>query len=96
MTKNQSPSPVVRLLAVFAILVSGLCGGLIGYRVTVLQCSGDCANVAGVVGVVSAIACAMGVGVVTVLALRASLEWNAKQKLRRVHAQPPTDGTKPS
>lgn len=34
------PSVTARLLAFVAILIGGLCGGLIGYSVTELQCGG--------------------------------------------------------
>ena len=73
------PSTGARLLAFVAILVAGLCGGLIGYAVVDLQCTGDCTTVAGIGGLVGAIAFAVGVGVVAVLALRAMGEWRVIQ-----------------
>ncbi len=73
------PSTGARVLAFAAILVAGLCGGLIGYAVVDLQCSGDCTTVSGVGGLVGAIVFAVGVGVVSVLALRASGEWRVIQ-----------------
>ena len=35
------PSPAARLLAFAAILIAGVCGGLIGWSVTDLQCGDD-------------------------------------------------------
>jgi hypothetical protein len=63
------------VLAFVAILVGGLCGGLIGYGFTDLSCSGGCATAAGGAAVVGAVIGAVGVGVVAVLALRAMGEW---------------------
>jgi hypothetical protein len=73
------PSTVARIGAFVAILLGGLCGGLIGYGFTDLQCSGDCTTVAGGMGLVGAIIGAVGVGVVAVLALRAMGEWRTIQ-----------------
>ncbi len=69
------PSAGARLAAFAAILVGGACGGLIGYAVTDLSCGGDCAWVAGGVGLLGAIAGAGGVAVIAVLVLRAMGEW---------------------
>ena len=41
------PSTGARVLAFVAILVGGLCGGLIGWAFVDLQCTGDCGVVAG-------------------------------------------------
>jgi hypothetical protein len=69
------PSTGARLLAFGAILLAGLCGGLIGYAVVDLQCDGDCTVWAGLAGLLGAVLFAVGVGVVAVLALRAMGEW---------------------
>src|SRR3546814_16826254 len=53
-----------RILAFVAILVGGVCGGLIGYGFTDLQCTDDCTTVAGGVGLLGAVLGAVGVGVV--------------------------------
>lgn len=74
------PSTGARVLAFSAILLAGLCGGLIGYAVVDLQCEGDCTVAAGGVGLVGALLFAVGVGVVAVLALRAMGEWRSGQK----------------
>ena len=82
------PSTGARVLAFGAILLAGLCGGLIGYAVVDLQCEGDCATPAGLAGVLGAVVFAVGVGVVAVLALRAMGEWREIQ-----HRDPAGDAT---
>lgn len=75
------PPTGARVLAFVAILVGGLCGGLIGYGFVELQClDDDCTLVAGMVGLLGAVIGAMGVGVVAVLALRAMAEWNTRPR----------------
>lgn len=73
------PSTGARVLAFSAILLAGLCGGLIGYAVIDLQCEGDCTVASGIAGLVGAVVFAVGVGVVAVLALRAMGEWRVIQ-----------------
>jgi hypothetical protein len=73
------PSTGARVLAFAAILVGGLCGGLIGWAFVDLQCTGDCGTTAGAVGLVGAVVGAAGVAVVAVLALRAMGEWRTIQ-----------------
>jgi len=72
------PSTGARILAFVAILVGGLCGGLIGYAFADLQCSGDCTVLVGAAGILGAVIGAVGVGIVAVLALRAMGEWAAR------------------
>ena len=74
------PSSGARLLAFVAIVVGGVCGGLIGYGVADIQCSGDCGAVTGGSGLLGAVLGAAGVGVVAVLALRAMGEWRTIQQ----------------
>ena len=73
------PPTSARVLAFVAILIGGICGGLIGYGFTDLTCSGDCATLAGGVGLLGAVIGATGVGVVAILALRAMGEWKQRQ-----------------
>jgi hypothetical protein len=73
------PSLGARVLAFVAILLGGLCGGLIGYGFTDLQCTDGCTGLAGGIGVLGAVIGAVGVGVVAVLALRAMGEWRTIQ-----------------
>ena len=70
------PSPLARILAMAAIVVAGICGGLIGWKVTDLQVSGDDSLLPAVVGVVGAAFAAGGVAIVAVLVLRAMGEWS--------------------
>ena len=77
------PSTGARIAAFAAILVAGLCGGLIGYAVVDLQCTGDCTALAGIGGLVGAVLFAVGVGVVAVLALRAMGEWRVIEYQRQ-------------
>ena len=73
------PSTGARVLAFVAILVGGLCGGLIGWAFVDLQCTGDCGTQAGAAGLFGAVLGAGGVAVVAVLALRAMGEWRTIQ-----------------
>ena len=72
------PPTGARVLAFVAILIGGLCGGLIGYGFVDLQCTDDCTVLAGAAGLLGALIGAVGVGVVAVLALRAMAEWNTR------------------
>jgi hypothetical protein len=72
------PPTGARVLAFVAILVGGVCGGLIGYGFTDLTCTGDCSTLAGVVGLLGAVIGAVGVGIVAILALRAMGEWRSR------------------
>ena len=76
------PPRGARILAFIAILVGGVCGGLIGYGFTDLTCARSCTTVAGGVGVLGAVLGAVGVGVVAILALRAMAEWKAPSQDR--------------
>jgi len=69
------PPTGARIAAFVAILVAGVCGGLIGYAFVDLQSDGDSTVLAGIAGLVGAVVFAVGVGVVAVLALRAMGEW---------------------
>lgn len=77
---------LARILAVVAIVIAGLCGGLIGYAVMDLQCDDGCTTIAGFVGLASAIGAAAGVAIVAVLTLRAMSEWEATEAARRTES----------
>lgn len=79
-TPSSLPPMGARILAFVAILVGGVCGGLIGYGFTDLQCTDDCTTVAGGVGLLGAVIGAVGVGVVAILALRAMGEWRTVEQ----------------
>lgn len=74
------PSPLARAVALGCILFAGLCGGLIGYAFTDLQCTGDCAVTTGLGALAGAVLSAAGVAVIAVLALRAMAEWDRIQE----------------
>ncbi len=84
-TKSAAPPVLARALAILSILVGGLCGGLIGYSVTDLQCDDGCTTTAGLIGIGSAVGAALGVAIVAVLTLRAITEWEAKQTRDAAH-----------
>jgi hypothetical protein len=77
--ESSLPSTGARVLAFGAILLGGLCGGMIGYSVTDLQCTGDCSTNTALGGVAGAVLGALGVAVIAVLALRAMGEWKTIQ-----------------
>lgn len=83
---SSLPSTMARALAFLAILVAGLCGGLIGYAIVDLQCTSGCGGTsAGLGALVGAVLAAGGVAVVAVLVLRAMAEWRTIE-----HAGDPT------
>ena len=79
-TQSALPSRGARFLAFAAILTGGLCGGLIGFSVTRLQCVGDCSTNKSLGGLVGSVLGAAGVAVISVLALRAMGEWKTIQQ----------------
>jgi len=84
---SATPPTSARILAFVAILVAGACGGLVGYAVTNLQCTDGCTTMAGAVGLFGAVVAAIGVGIVSMLTLRAMAEWrtNELQQAARDH-----------
>ncbi len=76
---DSSPSTAARVLAFASVVIAGACGGLIGFAVVDLGCSGDCTLAAGLAGVAVAVGAAAGTAVVAVLVLRSSAEWRASQ-----------------
>lgn len=84
------PSTRARVFAFAAILLAGACGGLIGWSVTTLQCTGDCSTAGALGGMVGALFAAAGVAVVAVLALRAMGEWKRIREEDLQEDQPPS------
>ena len=84
---DSSPSLLARVLAFSAIIVAGVCGGLIGFAVMDLGCDGGCTTTAGLVGLAAAVGAAAGTGIVAVLTLRAAAEWRAQQPAGTVRAR---------
>lgn len=85
------PSRTARVLAFAAIVVAGLCGGLIGYAFVDLQCTGGCTVQTGFGALGGALVGAIGVAIVATLALRAMGEWRAIQ-----HGPSETNGSRPA
>lgn len=80
------PSPAARALAFTAVLVGGLAGGLIGYALVDLQCTGSCGLQLGIGVLVGAVIAAGGTAIVAVLVLRALGEWREIQDRERQEA----------
>jgi hypothetical protein len=76
------PSRTARLLAFVAILVAGVCGGLIGYAIVDVSCHGSCTTPDGLGALTGAVLAAGGVAIVAVLVLRAMGEWRRIQEER--------------
>lgn len=72
--ESALPSTGARVLALVSIVIAGICGGLIGWKVTTLQVT-DAGALAGLGGLFGAAFSAGGVAVVAVLVLRAMGEW---------------------
>jgi hypothetical protein len=81
------PSRGARLLAFAAILIAGVCGGLIGYAVVDVQCKKNCATPEGISAFAGAVLAAGGVAVVAVLVLRAMGEWSRIKEEREREAE---------
>ena len=73
------PPRGARIAAFCSIVFGGLAGGLIGYALVDLQCSGACDVPAGIGVLLGATLTAAGMGVVAVLVLRALGEWKELQ-----------------
>jgi len=73
------PSRAARVGAYIAVLLGGLAGGLIGYALVDVQCTGSCDTALGLGAFVGAVATAIGMSVVAVLVLRALGEWRELQ-----------------
>jgi hypothetical protein len=76
------PSRLARGLAFVAILVGGFTGGLIGYALIDVQCTGSCGTPRAIGAAVGAVAAAIGTAVVSILVLRAMGEWREIQDRR--------------
>ena len=73
------PSRLARALAFTAIIVAGAAGGLIGWALVDVQCTGDCGTATTIGAVIGALGAALGTAVVAVLVLRAMGEWREIQ-----------------
>jgi len=81
------PPATARVLAFVGVLLGGLAGGVIGYALVDVQCTGDCATATGIGLFIGAVVTAAGMAVVGVLALRAMGEWHEiRDRERAGHA----------
>lgn len=69
------PSRVARVLAFISICLGGAFGGLIGFALVDIQCTGNCATPEGLGILIGATLAAGGTAIVAVLVLRALGEW---------------------
>lgn len=69
------PSVGARIAAFVAIVLAGLCGGLIGHSIVTVGCHGDCGTPKAFGAIGGALVAAGGVAIVAVLVLRALGEW---------------------
>jgi len=69
------PSATARILAFIAICVAGAAGGLIGYALADIQCTGSCGLALGIGIFIGSVSAAIGTAIVSVLVLRALGEW---------------------
>jgi hypothetical protein len=83
MATAPRPSAMSRALIVVAVVLAGACGGLIGWAVADLQCTGDCEVETGVGLLLGAVLAAVGTAVICVLATQAMAEWAAQEGQRR-------------
>ena len=88
---SAAPSRPARALAFSSIVIAGLCGGLIGYAFTDLQCTDGCSTLAGVGALAGALIGAVGVAIVATLVLRAMDEWESVKS--RTDDPTPGDGS---
>lgn len=73
------PSGTARILALLAVLLTGLAGGLIGYGLVGVQCDGNCSVPQGIGILLGSVLFAGGSAVIAVLVLRAVGEWREIQ-----------------
>jgi hypothetical protein len=72
-----------RVLTVVAVGATGALGGLIGWAVVDLQCTGSCEAQTGVGLFLGAVLAALGTAVICVLATQAMAEWRLQEGRRR-------------
>lgn len=77
--ESAVPPATARILAFVTIVVAGICGGLIGWKVTDLQVD-EGSLLPGLVGLFGAIFAAGGVAILAVLVMRAMGEWHTIQE----------------
>ena len=69
------PSVLARIVAFGAIVISAVCGGLVGYAISAFECSRGCVGPSLAGTAIGALAAAAGVAAIAVLVLRSMSEW---------------------
>ena len=77
------PSVFARLVAFCAIVISALCGGLVGYAISAFECSRGCVGPSLAGAGIGALAAAGGVAAIAVLVLRSMSEWADQASVTR-------------
>ncbi len=72
---NAAPPLQARVISLIGVLVGGLLGALIGYGVADLLTEGN-SIIAALGALLGGVGCAVGVGIIVSLTLRAMNEWN--------------------
>jgi hypothetical protein len=74
------PSRRAFLLAFVSVVIAGFFGGVIGYGLADIDCTRSCAGSRLLATVLGSVIGAGGVGIVSVLVLRAMAEWRRGKK----------------
>lgn len=82
------PTRTAFLLAFASVVVAGLFGGIIGYGLADVGCTGDCEGAKLFGTLIGSTVAAGGVGIVAVLVLRAMAEWKRKPRDPNAPRQP--------
>lgn len=77
------PSVLARIIAFSAIVISAVCGGLVGYAISVLECSRGCVGPSLAGAAIGALAAAAGVAAIAALVLRSMSEWADQASVTR-------------
>lgn len=70
---------MARVTAFVSIFIAGAFGGLIGYALVKVQCTGDCHLQKGLGVLIGSATFAIGMSIIAVLGLRAVGEWKEAQ-----------------
>jgi uncharacterized protein involved in exopolysaccharide biosynthesis len=76
----QMPTTTAYLLAFVSVVIAGLFGGIIGYGLADVGCTGSCEGAKLLGTIIGSTIAAGGVGIVAVLVLRAMAEWRVKTR----------------
>lgn len=69
------PSSAARIVAFASIVIGGIAGGLIGFSLVDVQCTGNCSVPLSLGIIIGSTSTAAGTAIVAVLGLRALGEW---------------------